>query len=153
MISDHEQYMELALIEAQKAEQREEVPIGAVLVSQTGDVIANAHNQTITKTDPTAHAEIIALRRGAQKLGNYRLLNTSLYVTVEPCIMCMGAIIHARVSEVIFAAPDPKWGGAGSLYDFSVDLRLNHGTQIISGVCCNQSKQLIQNFFRSKRGH
>ncbi len=143
--------MELALNEAEKAGQKDEVPIGAVLVSETGHILSAAHNMTIQLCDPAAHAEILALREAGQKVQNYRLLNTILYVTIEPCIMCMGAIVHARVSSIVFGANDPKWGGAGSLYDFSTDTRLNHQLEVISGVCENECRSLVQNFFRAKR--
>ncbi|QTA81168.1 tRNA-specific adenosine deaminase [Desulfonema limicola] len=148
---NHEKNMLPALNQALKAFYADEVPVGAVLFSESGRILSSAHNMTITCSDPTAHAEIIALRSASKIIKNYRLLNTSLYVTIEPCIMCMGAIIHARVSRVIFGAPDPKWGAAGSLYDFPSDLRMNHQPVIISGICEEESKKLIQDFFRSKR--
>ena len=151
MIDTDENYMEIALAEAKKAGQIGEVPIGAVLVAENGEVISAAHNQTIRLVDPTAHAEILALRESASKLSNYRLLNTSLYVTVEPCIMCMGAIVHARVKRIIYGANDPKWGAAGSLYNFSEDVRLNHRVEIIKGVRDEECRELIQAFFRAKR--
>jgi len=143
--------MRLALKEAQKAAAKEEVPVGAVLVSESGSILAATHNQTISLIDPTAHAEVLALREAAQKIMNYRLLNTMLYVTVEPCVMCMGAIIHARVSKVIFGTPDLKWGAAGSLYHFANDGRLNHKPEIISGILQSKCKALIQDFFHEKR--
>jgi tRNA(adenine34) deaminase len=147
----HIELMKKALDEAEKAEQKGEVPIGAVLVADDHHVLAAAHNQTITLNDPTAHAEILALRSAAAKIGNYRLLNTMLYVTVEPCPMCMGAAIHARVSHVIFGTHDPKWGAAGSLYNFAADQRLNHQPKVIEGICEDDCKSLIQEFFRQKR--
>src|SRR5210317_1338040 len=125
-----EKFMRLALVEAKKAGQMGEVPIGAILVSEDGHVLSATHNRTIDLADPTAHAEILALREAALKINNYRLLNTSLYVTVEPCMMCMGAIVHARVSSVIFGTADPKWGAAGSLYNLAEDDRLNHRVRI-----------------------
>jgi tRNA(adenine34) deaminase len=147
----HEKFMKLALREAQKAGQKDEVPVGAVLVAESGDILALSHNRTIELMDPVAHAEIIALREAAQKILNYRLLSTTLYVTVEPCIMCMGAIVHARVSTVVFGVRDAKWGAAGSLYNFSGDTRLNHRPQLIDGVCEDECRALMQDFFRSKR--
>ena len=147
----HEKFMALGLIEAKKAGQMGEVPIGAILVSDQGAVISAAHNRTIDLTDPTAHAEILVLRDAAQKINNYRLLNTTLYVTVEPCIMCMGAIVHARISNLVFGAGDPKWGAAGSLYDFSEDSRLNHRVNITKGICEQECRSLMQDFFRAKR--
>ncbi len=147
----HTEFMELALEEAKKAAQKDEVPVGAVLISETGDILARAHNQTITLKDPSAHAEIIALRHAAQKVSNYRLTNTVLYVTIEPCIMCMGAIVHARIKTVVFGAKDPKWGAAGSIYDFATEEKLNHRTEIISGICESQCRELIKSFFSEKR--
>lgn len=143
--------MKLALKEAKKAGQKAEVPVGAVLVAETGNILSLSHNQAITLADPTAHAEILALREAAQKTLNYRLLSTTLYVTIEPCIMCMGAIVHARVERVVFGAKDLKWGAAGSLYNFAEDIRLNHQPEITHGICQDECRTLIQEFFRSKR--
>ena len=143
--------MKLALQEAKRAGQIGEVPVGAVLVSENSEILAAAHNQTIKLADPTAHAEILALRKAALEINNYRLLNTTLYVTVEPCIMCMGAIVHARISQVVFGTTDPKWGAAGSLYNYAEDERLNHLVEITSGVCAEDCRRLMQDFFRAKR--
>ena len=143
--------MVLALFEAKKAGQTGEVPIGAILVSDNGSILAATHNRTIDLADPTAHAEILALREAAVKINNYRLLNTTLYVTVEPCVMCMGAIVHARLERVVFGAADPKWGAAGSLYNLADDNRLNHRVEIIKGICEDESRALMQDFFRMKR--
>jgi len=148
---DHIKYMKLALAEAKKAGQKAEIPIGAVLVSKNGEILSATHNRTITASDPSAHAEILALRAAAGNIRNYRLLNTTLYVTIEPCVMCMGALIHARVSRIVFGANDPKWGAAGSLYNFAEDHRLNHCPEIIKGICEAQCAELIQDFFRTKR--
>jgi len=147
----HEKYIKLALIEAKKAGQMGEVPIGAILVSENGAILSATHNRTIDLVDPTAHAEILALREAALKANNYRLLNTTMYVTVEPCIMCMGAIVHARISRVVFGAGDPKWGAAGSLYNYAEDDRLNHRLEITKGVCEQDCRTLMQEFFRGKR--
>lgn len=144
--------MQMALELAAEAFNRQEVPVGALLVDSGGKVLASGFNETITACDPTAHAEMVVLRRAAAVLGNYRLLSTTLYVTVEPCVMCMGALIHARVGRIVFGAPDPKWGAAGSLYDFAGDPRLNHHPEIVSGVCLESCRHMIQTFFRSKRG-
>jgi len=151
MTKDDIKFMNLAINEAKKAGQKDEVPVGAVLVSGSGDILSQSHNQVITFADPTAHAEIWALREAAIKVSNYRLLSTTLYVTIEPCVMCMGAIVHARVARVVFGANDLKWGAAGSLYNFADDTRLNHRPEIISGVCRDECRELIQDFFRSKR--
>ncbi len=144
-------FMKLALAQAKKAGQIGEVPVGAVLVSENEAILASTHNETIKLADPTAHAEILALRQAALKINNYRLLNTTLYVTVEPCIMCMGAIVHARISDVVFGTNDPKWGAAGSLYNFAEDDRLNHLINIESGVCEEDCRKLMKDFFRAKR--
>lgn len=149
----HADYMKLAINEAIKAEQKEEIPIGAVLVSASGDILSAAHNLTINFCDPTAHAEILALRESANKILNYRLLNTTMYVTLEPCVMCMGAIIHARIDTIVFGAFDPKWGAAGSVYNFANDERFNHKPKIVSNVCYDECLILIQNFFQKKRKH
>jgi len=148
---NHLKFMEMAVSEAKKAEQIAEVPVGAVLVSGSGEILSKAHNQTIRMSDPTAHAEILAIRQAADKIHNYRLLNTFLYVTVEPCVMCMGAIIHARIRGVIYGADDPKWGAAGSVYDFIEDKRLNHHPVITKGVLNEVCKGLMQDFFQKKR--
>jgi tRNA(adenine34) deaminase len=147
----HIEFMKVALNEAQKAAQKDEVPVGAVLVSENDELLSAAHNQIISRNDPTAHAEILALREAAHKIGNYRLLNTTLYVTVEPCPMCMGAVIHARVAQIVFGTHDPKWGAAGSLYNFAEDPRFNHRPKIIEGICAAECKKLMQDFFSSKR--
>jgi tRNA(adenine34) deaminase len=151
MEENHLKFMEMAVSEAKKAEQIAEVPVGAVLVSGAGEVLSKAHNQTIRRSDPTAHAEILAIRQAADKIHNYRLLNTTLYVTVEPCVMCMGAIIHARVLGVIYGADDPKWGAAGSVYDFIADRKLNHHPVITKGVLKEACRGLMQEFFQKKR--
>ena len=152
MSDTHTKFMELALDEAKKAGQIGEVPVGAILVSENGEILSADHNQTIKLADPTAHAEILALRNASHEINNYRLLNTTLYVTVEPCIMCMGAIVHARISRVVFGATDPKWGAAGSLYNYAADDRLNHRVEIITDVCADDCRRLMQDFFRAKRG-
>jgi tRNA(adenine34) deaminase len=147
----HEPYMRMALEEARKAGELDEVPVGAVLVSACGEILATAHNRTIAEQDPTAHAEILALRIAAGKLRNYRLLNTTLYVSIEPCVMCAGALVHARVERLVFGAPDPKWGAAGSLFNAVADQRMNHRIEVISGMCATECRELMQAFFRSKR--
>ncbi|MDO9109455.1 MAG: tRNA adenosine(34) deaminase TadA [Desulfatirhabdiaceae bacterium] len=151
--SAHGTVMKLALCQAAAAFQAEEVPVGAVLISESGTVLAATHNQTISLSDPTAHAEILALRHAANKIQNYRLLNTTLYVTVEPCMMCMGAIIHARVCRLVYGARDSRWGAAGSLYDLSADNRLNHSLDVIAGVCETECREILQRFFRDRRSH
>ena len=143
--------MLLALAEAETAGKAEEVPIGAVLADIDGNILARTHNQVISLSDPTAHAEILAIREAAATVGNYRLLNTTLYVTVEPCPMCTGAMVHARIKRLVYGASDPRWGAAGSLYQLAADQRLNHRMEVIGGVCEKQCRQLMQAFFRAKR--
>ena len=143
--------MKCALDEAEKAWQHGEVPIGAVLTSLDGEILSKAWNQTIRQHDPTAHAEILAMRKAAKKIKNYRLLDTVLYVTLEPCIMCMGAILHARITQVVFGAYDLKWGGAGSVLNLAEEKKLNHKVEIISGVCESDCRKIIQTFFQEKR--
>jgi tRNA(adenine34) deaminase len=143
--------MALAIAEAQKGGQKSEVPVGAILVGADGEILARTHNLTLTLGDVTAHAEILALREAARIVHNYRLVNTTLYVTVEPCLMCMGAIVHARVAQVVFGARDPKWGAAGSLYDFSRDSRLNHQPEVVGGIRETECRALMQAFFRARR--
>ena len=139
-----------ALVQAALAEAAGEVPVGAVVVV-AGAVIGRGHNRPIGLHDPTAHAEIQALRAAAQHLGNYRLSDATMYVTVEPCVMCMGALLHARVQRVVFGCYDVKFGAAGSLYDLSQDARLNHRLLVTAGVAEAESRRLLQEFFRKKR--
>lgn len=148
---NHDHFMRQAILEAKQAARKDEVPVGAVLVARDGTVLAKAHNQTITLCDPTAHAEILVLRSAARSVGNYRLLDTSLYVTIEPCPMCMGALLQARVAKIVYGAGDPKWGAAGSCYNLAADPRLNHVIDVEKGLLENECRQLIQAFFRNKR--
>ncbi|MFP3981135.1 MAG: tRNA adenosine(34) deaminase TadA [Desulfobacterales bacterium] len=143
--------MDAAIVQAHKARRAGEVPVGAVVVDANGAVLASAFNQCIRLSDATAHAEILAIRAAADRLQNYRLLNATLYVTIEPCIMCMGAVIHARLKRVVFGTRDPGWGAAGSLYDFAADRRLNHSPEIVSGVRENECRKLIVDFFTARR--
>ena len=151
MISRAEEFMALALREAEGAYLEEEVPIGAVLVSFTGEVLAVDHNRTRQLNDPTAHAEILALRGAAEIQKNFRLPGTILFVTIEPCLMCAGAIIQARVDKVVYGADDPKAGALGSLYDISSDLRLNHRLEVIKGVLETECREIMQRFFKARR--
>jgi len=143
--------MDLALEEAATAEAADEVPVGAIVVSRNGDVIGRGHNQPISAADPTAHAEIVAIRDAAQTIANYRLTGSTLYCTIEPCAMCAGAIIHSRVSCVVFGAADPKAGAAGSLYNILTDPRQNRQVEVIRGVRDLQSAELLQKFFQQRR--
>jgi tRNA(adenine34) deaminase len=143
-------FMELALKLAQRAGEEGETPVGAVVVLGN-EVIGRGYNRVEGERDPVAHAEIIAMRQAAQTLGDWRLLRTTLYVTLEPCIMCAAALIHARVPRVVFGAWDNRWGGVGSLFDFSHDPRINHEIEVVSGVMEKESAALLQRFFRELR--
>jgi tRNA(adenine34) deaminase len=145
-----EEFMRLALAEAEKALQAGEVPVGAVVV-RGGEVIASAHNGPVGLKDPSAHAEILALRRAASAEGNYRLAGTTLYVTIEPCLMCAGALIHARVSRLVFGATDPKGGAVVSLYGVLQDGRFNHRVEATGGVLREACSEILSRFFREKR--
>ncbi|MBL8075408.1 MAG: nucleoside deaminase [Nitrospira sp.] len=143
--------MELALQQARLAPPIGEVPIGAVLVSDNR-VIAAAHNYREISQDPTAHAEIIIIRKAAEQLKTWRLTNTTLYVTLEPCPMCAGAIVQARITRLVFGAWDPKAGACGSILDIPSEPRFNHRVQVTGGLCKEESRELLQEFFRTKRG-
>ncbi|HWC89857.1 MAG TPA: tRNA adenosine(34) deaminase TadA [Pirellulales bacterium] len=146
----HEHFMRLALAEAQRAAADDEVPVGAVIVHQQR-VIASAHNQRESLRDPTAHAEMIAITQAAQALGSWRLEDCCLYVTLEPCPMCAGAIVQARLPWVVYGAADPKAGAVESLYRLLDDARLNHRCQIISGLLAEPCGAILAQFFRAKR--
>ena len=143
-------WMQHAIKLAQYAESIDEVPVGAVVVKDNR-IIAEGWNQPITGNDPTAHAEVIALRAAALALENYRLVDTTLYVTLEPCAMCSGALIHARVSRVVFGATDPRTGAAGSVFDILTTKKLNHEIEIEQGVLEQECGQLLKQFFKNKR--
>lgn len=143
-------YMQQALDLAAQAAAAGEVPVGAVVVHE-GVVVGRGFNQPISRADPSAHAEIMALRDAGQALANYRLADCDLYVTLEPCVMCSGAIIHARIRRVVFGATDPKTGACGSVIDLFADTRLNHHATVTAGVKAPESVALLQNFFASRR--
>jgi tRNA(adenine34) deaminase len=143
--------MREALKEALKGLEAGEVPVGAVLADGAGEIVARAHNQPIALNDPSAHAEILALRKAGALYGNYRFQGATLVATVEPCLMCMGAALHARVSRIVFGAFDPKWGAAASLYDLAADPRLNHRIEVVAGILNEECVHLMQNFFRLRR--
>jgi tRNA(adenine34) deaminase len=145
------QYMGEALAQAREAQAAGEVPVGAVLLGEGGEVLARAYNRPIGLNYPTAHAEVLALRQAAARLGNYRLPGTTLYVTIEPCIMCVGALIQARVSRLVFGAPDPKGGACVSLYRLPEDTRLNHRLEVRGGVREAECRELLQEFFKARR--
>jgi tRNA(adenine34) deaminase len=144
-------YMSVALDEARLAAARGEVPIGAVLVDSGGEIIARNGNRTIELCDPGAHAEMLVLREAGRLLGNYRLSDTTLYVTLEPCVMCAGALVHARVSRLVYGAVDPKAGGVVSLFQVGQDRRLNHLLAVEGGLLAAESATLLRDFFRERR--
>lgn len=150
MINEDIKFMKLALKEAQKAASLDEVPVGAVIV-KNGKVIARGHNLRETKLDPTMHAEIVAIRKACKKNQSWRLENTTLYVTIEPCAMCAGTILWARIDRVVFGARDPKSGALGSVFNLYDYKELNHHPSISKGILENECSQLMSNFFKAKR--
>jgi tRNA(adenine34) deaminase len=144
-------WMARALEQARAAEAIGEVPVGAVLVFQ-GRLIAEGHNLTATTHDPTSHAEVVTLRKGSARIGDFRLIETTLYVTLEPCAMCCGALVLGRVPRVVFGAHDPKAGMAGSLGNLLQDARLNHRAELSTGVLADSAADLLREFFRARRG-
>ncbi|MCH8261445.1 MAG: tRNA adenosine(34) deaminase TadA [Proteobacteria bacterium] len=145
-----EDWMQYALSLAKKAEQQDEVPVGAILVMDD-ECIAEGWNKPISSNDPTAHAEIMALRAASEQLQNYRLPKTTLYVTLEPCMMCAGALIHARVARVVYGATDPKAGAAGSVFELLGTDKLNHKIEITRGVMKDECASLLTSFFQRRR--
>jgi tRNA(adenine34) deaminase len=148
--ADDERYMQAALELARQAATLDEVPVGAVVVLD-GEIIGRGCNQPISRSDPTAHAEIVALRDAANRLGNYRMPGATLYVTLEPCVMCSGAIMHARIARVVFGARDPKTGAAGSVIDLFAEDRLNHHAEVTGGVLAEACGSLLSSFFAARR--
>jgi tRNA(adenine34) deaminase len=146
----HEDFMRAALALADQARQAGEVPVGAVVV-RDGSVVGSGFNSPICHHDPSAHAEILALRGAAAALGNYRLNGCTLYVTLEPCVMCAGAILHARISRLVYGAQDPKTGAAGSVLNPFAEDRLNHHTEVEGGVLAQECGRMLQNFFQERR--
>ncbi len=147
-----EHWMRLALEEARAAEALGEVPVGAVIV-RGGEVVARGHNLTHTLQDPSAHAEMVAIRRAAQATGHWRLLDCTLYVTLEPCAMCAGAIVLSRIPRVVWATADPKAGAAGSVMNVLDHAQLNHRPEVVGGVLAGEASALIVDFFRARRGN
>lgn len=143
-------FMRHALELARRAAEQGEVPVGAVLVKD-GAIVGEGWNRPISAHDPTAHAEIVALRAGAAALGNYRLVDATLYVTLEPCVMCAGAIVHARIRRLVFGAADPKTGAAGSVFDVFGSGKVNHLVRVEGGVLAEESGRLLSGFFRQRR--
>jgi len=145
-----EKWMKIAISEANLAINDGEIPVGAVLI-QNDKLIAKAHNQPILNHDPTAHAEVEVLRKAGKKLRNYRLSGSTLYVTLEPCAMCLGAIMHARIERIVFGASDPKTGVCGSKADLTSETFFNHKVQVVGGILEEENKEILQSFFKSRR--
>jgi tRNA(adenine34) deaminase len=143
--------MQLALAEAHAAEAAGEVPVGAIIVNAAGEMIARGNNRVLRDSDPTAHAEVVALRAAGLAMGNYRLLGCSLYVTLEPCAMCAGAILHARLARLVYAAADPKAGACGSALSVMNHPALNHRVEAVSGVLAAECSEMLTAFFRARR--
>ncbi|NNM58678.1 MAG: tRNA adenosine(34) deaminase TadA [Legionellales bacterium] len=149
-VLDDSVFMAEALALAKYAQEQGEIPVGAVIVYQ-GEIIARGWNQPILRHDPTAHAEIMAIREAGEKLGNYRLVDTTLYVTLEPCSMCAGAMVHARIKRLVYGASDPRTGAAGSVFNLADSPLLNHRLSIEKGVLADPCRELLQAFFAGKR--
>ena len=146
-----ERWMSVALQEARAAMAHDDVPIGAVVVADDGRVIGRGRNERELREDPTAHAEVLALREAAAALGTWRVLESTLYVTLEPCTMCAGAIVLSRIPRVVYATADPKAGAAGSVLDVLADARLNHRPEVVAGVLADEAAELLRSFFRARR--
>jgi tRNA(adenine34) deaminase len=150
-MSDDVHYMRLALDQARAAEAAGEVPVGAIVVSATGEVIGVGNNQVLRTNDPTAHAEIVALRAAGIALGNYRLLGCTLFCSLEPCAMCAGALLHARIGRLVFAARDPKAGACGSVLSVMNHSELNHRAEVTEGILADECSTMLTDFFRARR--
>ncbi len=148
-----EAWMQRALGLAERAEREDdEIPVGAVVVDPGGEVLGEGWNRNITEHDPTAHAEIVAMRQAGRALGNHRMVGCTLYVTLEPCAMCAMAMVHARLARVVYAAADPQTGAAGSVFDLLADPRHNHRVEVVGGVLAAEAGTRLSNYFRRKRG-
>ena len=151
--ADDEHWMRRALSLAERAQREfDEIPVGAVLVGADGRLLGEGWNRNIAEHDPSAHAEIVALRQAGRALGNHRLVGSSLYVTLEPCAMCAMALVHARVARLVFAAADPKTGACGSVFDLVADPRHNHRVEVVGGLLADEAGRRLSNYFRAKRG-
>lgn len=150
-LKEPEYYMRLALAQAHLALEHGEIPVGCILVDEAGRIVGQGCNMTISASDPTAHAEVMALRNAGERLKNYRLPELSLYVTLEPCCMCSGAIIHARIKNVYFGAADPKTGACGSVFNVLNDMRHNHHPNIVGGILQEECADILRSFFRMRR--
>ena len=152
MPESDEKWMQIAVHMAREAAKLGEVPIGAVMVGTDGKILSSGSNRTITDTDPTAHAEILVVRNAAMRLGNYRLTGTTLYTTIEPCVMCAGALVNARISRLVYGAADERFGAVDTKFGLCTSPDLNHRIDITSGIMADKCRALMQEFFRSRRG-
>ena len=152
MPPDDETWMARALLAARDAAGRGEVPVGAVIIDAAGKILALEGNRTIIDRDPTAHAEILALRTAAQRVGNYRLTGTTVYTTIEPCVMCAGALVNARVARLVYGARDERFGAVDTQFSICTSPALNHRMEVTGGVLADKCRTLMQEFFRSRRG-
>ena len=146
-----EEWMRIALTEASRAAAIGEVPVGACVIDANGELLAAGGNLTITNNDPTAHAEILVLRRASEMIGNYRLTGCTVYTTIEPCVMCAGALVNARIKRLVFGAQDERFGAVETLFRVCDDVRLNHRIEVVSGVLADECRELMQEFFRARR--
>jgi tRNA(adenine34) deaminase len=146
-----ERWMDIAIDAAREALAIDEVPIGACIVDEMGELISSAFNRTITDNDPTAHAEILAIRAAAAKIGNYRLTGTTLYSTIEPCAMCAGAIVNARIKRLVYGSPDERFGGVDTHFGIGISPLLNHRFEVASGILDDECRAMMQSFFRQRR--
>ena len=149
-MNEDEKWMQIAISEANLAKSKDEIPVGAVLI-QNNELIAQAHNQPISHNDPTAHAEIQVLRIAAKQQSNYRLVGSTIYVTLEPCSMCLGAMMHARIKRIVFGASDPKTGVCGSCANLTSEAFFNHRIAVLGGILEKESKEILQFFFKLRR--
>ena len=149
-MNEDEKWMQIAISEANLAKSKDEIPVGAVLI-QNSELIAQAHNQPISHNDPTAHAEIQVLRIAAKQQSNYRLVGSTIYVTLEPCAMCLGAMMHARIKRIVFGASDPKSGVCGSCANLTSEAFFNHRIEVLGGILEKESKEILQSFFKLRR--
>ena len=149
-MNEDEKWMQIAISEANLAKSKDEIPVGAVLI-QNSELIAQAHNQPISHNDPTAHAEIQVLRIAAKQQRNYRLVGSTIYVTLEPCAMCLGAMMHARIKRIVFSASDPKTGVCGSCANLTSEAFFNHRIAVLGGILEKESKEILQSFFKLRR--
>lgn len=153
MVAQDASWMQHALALARRAQDEDdEIPVGAVVVDSAGQLLGEGWNRNITEHDPSAHAEIVALRQAGRRIGNHRLLGCTLYVTLEPCAMCAMSMVHARIARVVFGAPDPKTGAAGSVFDLLADPRHNHRVEVVGGVLAEIAGPMLTAYFRARRG-